>query len=93
MALDGRANSRTRARVVVNVGDKAAMPPRYTFFVCFSKDSSMSTWVVATIGACRTAGRGMRESASTRGCEVDVDVERGFLRRVTGVGLDNNSFK
>ena len=57
------------------------------FLFCFSNDSSMSTWMVATIGACRKEGGGGEGRASTCGCEA-VDVERGFLRRVvTGVGL------
>ena len=81
--LGGRAGSRTRARVAHAGGDKAAPPPRYTFLVL---RSSMSTWIIATIGACRSMRGGGEERASTWGCEADVDVERGFSRRVTGVG-------
>jgi hypothetical protein len=55
------------------------------FLFCFSSDSSMSTWIVAAIGAWRRGGE-EDEGAGTWSCEAD-DVERGFLRRVTGVGL------
>jgi hypothetical protein len=56
------------------------------FLFCFSSDSSISTRIVATIGAWRWGGGEDEGRASTWCCEVD-DVERGFLRRVTGVGL------
>ena len=59
------------------------------FLFDFSNDSPISTWIVATIGACRSRGGGDDWRAST--CvERDTDgVDRGFkfLRRVTGVGL------
>ena len=57
------------------------------FLFCFSNDPSMSTWMVATIGACRSVGGGGEGRASTRGCEADADVEHGFLGHVIGVGL------
>jgi hypothetical protein len=55
------------------------------FLFCFSSDSSISTWIVASIGAWRMGG-GDEGRTSTWCCEVD-DVERGFFRCVTGVGL------
>src|SRR6266404_5315234 len=60
--------------------------------LCFSNDSSKSTWIVATIGAGRI-GRGGGDDGGPSMWECDEsddddadDVERGFLRRVTGVG-------
>jgi hypothetical protein len=83
-ALGGRT-SRTRARVAAADGDKAALPPRYSFLVLFQQ-----RFVDVDLDSCydrRLEDGGEREGrASTWGCEAD-DVERGFLRRVTGVGL------
>lgn len=56
--LGRRAGSRTRARVAAAVGDTAALPPRYPCSCCFGDDSTMSTLMVATIGACRTGKEG-----------------------------------
>ena len=62
------------------------MPPRYTFFVLLQQE-----FVDVNLDGCHDRsmwdrGRGV----STRGCEGDVDVERGFLQRVTGVGLNDD---
>ena len=57
------------------------------FLFDFSNDSSISTWIVATIGACRSCGGGGDWRASTCvGWDTD-GVEWGFFRRVTGIGL------
>ena len=57
------------------------------FFFDLSDDSSILTWTVATIGTCRSCGGEDDWRARTcGGCDTD-GVERGFLRRVTGVGL------
>ena len=57
VALGKRANSRARARVATADGGKAALSPQYYLF-CSSSESSILTSVIATIGACRTWGRG-----------------------------------
>jgi hypothetical protein len=49
-----------------------------------SNESSTTTWIIGTIGAWRRGGGEDEKRASTWCCEAD-DVERGFLRRVTGV--------
>ena len=81
MALGGRASSRTGARVATPV-IRLLCRRDIRFLLCFSSDSSILTWEIATIGACRTWGGG----ASTWGCYAG-DVERGVLRGVTSVGL------
>jgi hypothetical protein len=65
------------------------LPPRYPFLVLLSNDSSIPssmTGLVDRTGACGTGGGGDEGRSKTWGCVAD-DVERGFLRRVTGVGL------
>ena len=57
VALGKRANSRARARVATADGGKAALSPKYYLF-CSSSESSILISVIATIGACRTWGRG-----------------------------------
>ena len=54
---------------------------------CFSNDSLMSTWIVATIGAGRIGRGGGGKVGVSRWGRDDDDVERGFLRRMTSVGL------
>ena len=54
------------------------------FLPCFSNDSLISTWIVATIGRGNVGGDTIGAGAGTRD---DDDVERDFLRRMTGVGL------
>ena len=54
------------------------------FLPCFSNDSLISTWIVATIGGGNVGGDTVGAGAGAR---EDDDVERDFLRRITGVGL------
>jgi hypothetical protein len=53
------------------------------FLPCFSNDSLISTWIVATIGGGNVGGDTVGAGAGVR----EDDVERDFLRRITGVGL------
>ena len=54
------------------------------FLPCFSNDSLMSTWIVATIGADNVGGDTAGAGAGARDGD---DVERDFLRHMRGVGL------